>query len=77
MYLYIKDWEEYKRSNTKLVIITEWVEELYFETDLDFQKYLIEKEFQDTMKLITSNYSNEEREGWNSQLEWAKLVLAW
>jgi len=49
----------------------------WYITEYDLEKELIEKEFQNTMKLITSNYSNEEREGWNSQLEWAKLVLAW
>jgi len=81
-YWYILNWKIYSKIIWKLI---EWVSlpldidnNFYLYTNkFEVNTYLIEKEFQDTMKLITSNYSNEEREGWNSQLEWAKLVLAW
>jgi len=65
----------YLNENNKLVI--EEPEAPFTNEYIEYKKELIEKEFQRAMKLITSNYSNEEREGWNSQLEWAKLVLAW
>lgn len=71
--------EEQKALEKKFWVIyklnTDW--KMYLETNIKYETYLIEKEFQDTMKLIISNYSNEEREGWNSQLEWAKSILAW
>lgn len=38
---------------------------------------LIDKEFKNTIKLLTAWYSKEEQDWWNSQLEWAKSILVW
>ena len=50
---------------------------MYLETNSKYDTFLIELEFQNTIKSLTSNYSQEEREGWDLQLSEAKKVLAW
>ena len=50
---------------------------MYLETNSKYDTFLIEQEFQNTIKSLTSNYSQEERDGWDLQLSEAKKVLAW
>lgn len=50
---------------------------LWMKSTVEYNTYLIEKEFQNTIKSLTSNYSQEERDGWDLQLSEAKKVLAW
>jgi len=47
------------------------------EPEIEFEKRIIEKEFQETIKQITDNYTPEEREGWDLQLVEAKKVINW
>ncbi len=76
MYLYIKNWKEYKKSDNKLKIITPWIIELYFKTDLEYKTYLIEQEFENTIKQITAWYTQAEIDTWATKVEEAEKVIA-
>jgi len=47
------------------------------EPEIEFEKRIIEQQFQETIKQITAWYSQAEIDTWNTKVEEAKKVLSW
>ena len=50
---------------------------MYLEENIKYKKYLIEQEFQNTIKSITAWYTQAEIDTWSTKVEEAKKVIAW